>query len=64
MLLISCPGIGGTVVPSPWHLLGSLAEWYFTCPKLGGSWGAAAFIVPITRKMRDGDAGIDRGVYL
>lgn len=64
MLLICRPGIGGTVLPGPWHLLGSPAEWYFTRPKLGASWGAVAFIVPITRKMRDGNAGVGRGVYL
>ncbi|KAJ6180471.1 hypothetical protein N7519_010932 [Penicillium mononematosum] len=32
--------------------------------ELGPSWGAAAFVLPITRKMRDGDAGVYWGVHL
>jgi hypothetical protein len=37
------------------RFIGSPAEWHSTRPKLGPSWGAAAFVLPITRKMRDGE---------
>lgn len=45
------------MLPSPWHPLGSPAEWHFISPKLGHPGVQRHLLFSDTGEMRDGDAG-------